>query len=143
MESTILILSLALVAVLVYKFFFRKSKEAREKKSYYLKRFLRNKEQSLRHINEVEALIGQNDGWNKKAFPDKEITFSEYLNALKSKYANEYSDSSYQILKKNKLTNAQKQEYTRKLIEQSEDLYLMEVDLGILNKTWKKSVSYI
>ena len=141
MEPTILILSLALVVVLVYAFFFRKSKEAREKKSYYLKRFLRNKEQSLRHINEVEVLVRQNNGWNKKAFPDKEIIFSEYLNTLKSKYENDYSDISYQILKKNKLTNAQKQEYTRKLIEQSEDLYLMEVDLGILNKTWKKPVS--
>lgn len=141
MESITLITSLALAIVLVYVFFFRKTKEVRDKKSYYLKRFLRNKEQSLKYINEIKALVEQNDGWNKKAFLDKETTFSEYLEVLNTKYESDYSESSYQILKRNKLTNAQKQEYTRKLIEQSEDLYLMEIDLGILNKTWNKSVS--
>jgi|GEM_PF-4573116 len=141
MESITLALSFVLVVVLVYVFFFRKSKEDRDKKSYYLKRFLRNKEQSIRHINEVEALARQNDGLHKKAFPGKEVTFSEYLETLRFKYESDYSDSSYHILKKNKLSHSQKQEYTKKLIEQSEDLYLMEVDLGILNKTWKKSVS--
>lgn len=47
----------------------------------------------------------------------------------------DYSESSYQVLKINKLNNSQKQEFARKLIGQSEDLYLMEIDLGILNKT--------
>jgi len=141
MESITLALSFVLVIVLVYLLFFRKSKEKRDKKSYYLKRFLRNKEQSIRHINEVEALAHQNDGQHKKAFPDREMTFSEYLEGLRSKYQSDYSDNYYNILKRNKLSHSQKQEYTKKLIEQSEDLYLMEVDLAMLNKTWKKSVS--
>lgn len=141
MEPILLALSFALVVVVVYVFFFRKSKESRSKKSYYLKRFTRNKEQSIRHINEVEALALLNDVHYKKAFLDREVTFSEYLEKLKYKHENDYSERSYKILKRNKLSQSQKQEYTKKLIEQSEDLYLMEVDLGILNKTWKKSVS--
>ena len=140
MESVILVGSLLLVVFLVYVFFFKKNGEI-EKKSYYLKRFLRNKEQSLRHIKEVESLVVLNDVWSSKAFPNKELIFSEYLDRLKTKYEKDYSDSSYKILKRNKLSHSQKQEYTKQLMEQSEDLYLMEVDLGILNKTWKKSVS--
>lgn len=141
MEPILLALIFALVVVIVYVFFFRKSKKSRDKKSYYLKRFTRNKEQSIRHIREVEALADLNDGRYKKAFPDREVTFSEYLEKLKFKHENDYSESSYKVLKRNKLNQSQKQEYTKKLIEQSEDLYLMEVDLGILNKAWDKSVS--
>lgn len=141
MEPILLALSFALVVTIVYVFFFRKSKKSRDKKSYYLKRFTRNKEQSIKHINEVEALAHLNDGRYKQAFPDREMTFSEYLEKLKFKHENDYSESSYKILKRNKLSQSQKQEYTKKLIEQSEDLYLMEVDLGILNRTWNKSVS--
>lgn len=138
MESTILVIGFVFVVLLVYVLFFQKSKETKDKKSYYLKRFIRNKEQSFKHINEVEALASQNNSWNIKAFPDREETFSEYLEKLKTKFSDDYSDSSQQILKKNKLSYSQKQEHTKKLIEQSEDLYLMEVDLGVLNKTWKK-----
>lgn len=140
MESVILLGSLLLVIFLVYSFFFRNNGKT-EKRSYYLKRFLRNKEQSLRHIKEVESLAVQQNIMNSSAFPDKEVTFSEYLDRLKSKYESDYSDSSYKILKRNKLSHSQKQEYTKQLMEQSEDLYLMEVDLGILNRTWKKEVS--
>lgn len=140
MEPFVIILSLILVAFLVYMFFFRNNKKSIEK-SYYLKRFLRNKEHFIRHINQVQALSRQNEGQDKKAFPDKEVTFAEYLYALNSKYESDYSDSTYHILKKNRLSNSQKQEYSKKLIEQSEDLYLMEVELGILNKAWRKEVS--
>ncbi|MDR6967167.1 hypothetical protein J2X31_001174 [Flavobacterium arsenatis] len=139
MESIIFVGSLLLISFLVYLFFFRNNKEL-DKKSYYLKRFLRNKEQSLKHINQVEALVVENNG-SKQAFPDKDMTFFEYLESLKSKYENDYSEITHQILRKNRLSHAQKQEYTKKLLQQSEDLYLMEVDLGILKKTWKNSVS--
>lgn len=141
MESIVLVVSLLLVVFFVYIFFFQNNKQPIEKKSYYLRRFLRNKEQSLKYIDDVEQLVIQNDGWDKKAFPDKEMTFLEYLETLKHKCENEYSKSFYRILKRNKLSRFQKQEYTKKLIEQSEDLYLMEVDLGILNKIWKKATS--
>ncbi|MFY0483555.1 hypothetical protein ACI6PS_13235 [Flavobacterium sp. PLA-1-15] len=141
MELLLLTLISALVVIIVYVFFFRKSKEKRNKKSYYLKRFNRNKEQSIRHIKEVEALVLLNDAEDKKAFSDRDITFSEYLEKLRLKHENDYSESSYKILKRNKLSQSQKQEYTKKLIEQSEDLYLMEVDLNVLNKTWNKLVS--
>ena len=141
MESITLAIILLLVIVLVYIFFFRKSKEAREKKSYYLKRFLRNKEQSLKHIHQVEALAIENNCWDKKAFTDKDVTFRDYLELLKNKYDKDYSEISYQVLKRNKLTQSQKQEYTKKLIEQSEDLYLMEVDLATLNKNSRTTVT--
>lgn len=138
MESIALFIGLVLIVVLVYVFFFRKTKNTKDKNSYYLKRFLRNREQSLKHINQVEVLAEENKAWDKRAFSDRDLTFSQYLEALKSKYSEDYSANSYKILNKNKLNYAQKQEYTKKLIEQSEELYLMEVDLGILNKLWKK-----
>ncbi|RZK10839.1 MAG: hypothetical protein EOO46_09080 [Flavobacterium sp.] len=141
MEPIFLAFIFALVFIIVYVFFFRKSKEWRDKKSYYLKRFSRNKEQSIRHINEVEALAILNNAGHKKAFSDREVTFSEYLEKLRLKHENDYSESSYKVLMRNKLSQSQKQEYTKKLIEQSEDLYLMEVDLNVLSKTWNKLVS--
>lgn len=142
MESIVLVLSIVLVVAFAYVLFFGNKKE-KGKKSYYLKRFLRNKEQSLRYINEVEALMERCAGSNLKAFPDREITFSEYLKGLKNNHGNDFSDSTYKILKRNRLNHFQKQDYTKKFIEQSENLYLMEVDLGILNKTWKKSASLV
>lgn len=141
MDSTTLILSLVFIAIAVYVIFFQKNKETRERKNYYLKRFIRNREQALKHINEVEALVKLNDAWDKKAFPNREILFSEYVEELKAKYENDYSKASYQILKKNNLSYSQKQEYTKALIIQSEDLYLMEVDLGMIKKSLEKVAS--
>ena len=141
MESFIFIFSSATFIGLVYVLFFKKDKQKRERKSYYLKRFLRNSEQSMIYIYEVEAIAGLNNSWEKFPFEDREITFTEYIELLKANYEKDYSQSMYKVLKKNKLTNAQKQEYARKLIEHSEELYLMEVDLGILNRSWTRSVS--
>lgn len=138
MESVMVVGGLILVAFVVYLFFFRNNKLS-DRKSYYLRRFLRNKQQSLKHISQVEALMSENN-ISKQAFPEKTITFFEYLNSLKAKHLNDYSEITHQVLRRNKLSHAQKKEYTKKLLEQSEDLYLMQVDLGILNKTWKKEV---
>lgn len=137
METIVVILGIVLIVLIIFNSFSKRKKEIREKKSYYLKRFLRNREQALAHIGAVELIIQENDVLNEKAFPNKEITFSEYLKALKQDFNSDYSESSYQTLKRNKLSTAEKQEYTKKLIDQSEDLYLMEVDMGILNKIWK------
>lgn len=139
MKSDLLIVGLLLILVLVYFFFFKKEKRNKDKRSYYLKRFLRNKEQSLKFISEVETLANQNNAWEKEAFPDSAITFADYLKNLKSKYEQEYSRATYKALKRNRLSYAQKQEYTKRLIDQSEDLYLMEVDLNVLTRAWEKS----
>lgn len=137
MDSTVLIIITLLIVLCVFVFFSKdKKNEQKNKKSYYLRRFIRNRESSLSYINQVEAIMKENDGWNKQAFADKNLTFSEYLKILKDKHNQEYSESIYKILKKDKLSFSQKQEFTKKLVEQSEDLYLMEVELGFLNKNW-------
>lgn len=97
------------------------------KKSYYLRRFLRNKLQMEKYIEELNQIINKhNCGAN---YFIEGITLNEYLLNLKEEYIKSYTDFNLKILKKPNLKDKHKKFYAKMLIKQSEKLYFIETEI--------------
>lgn len=97
------------------------------KKSYYLRRFLRNKLQMEKYIEELDQII-KTHNCGSNYFIDG-ISLDEYLLNLKEEYKKSYADFNLKILKKPNLKDKHKKFYAKMLIKQSEKLYFIETEI--------------
>ncbi len=126
MDFTIIAIIVLLVIISYFLFFHNKISRKEVRNGYYLKRYLKNKEQVLHYYAKLENLINQHQFQDKLVFDDNEITFSEYLISIETFLKEEYAADILNKLKRTKLTTVEKQEFSKKLLNQSEKLYMLE-----------------
>lgn len=103
-------------------------------KSYYLRRFLRNKLQMEKYIEELNRIITTH-----KCGPDflaEGITLDQYLSNLQQEYKKSYADFNLKILKKPNLKDKHKKFYAKMLIKQSEKLYFIETEISKISEIY-------
>ncbi len=117
-------------------FYFRKSNPVNgTEKNYYYNRFLKNKIQLERLMEQLRQLIS-----DYKCGGDivhNGVTLQAYLTSVNQEYETNYANSILKTLKRNKLKNKEKRYYGQILINQSEKLYNVETELNALHAKYK------
>lgn len=137
MELLLFILAVVL-GLIIYFYVQNRKKSKKLQYNYYYKRFLRNKFQTEKNIQEFEKIMKLYDNSNVFLIENHSLTLEEYYVQLKKEFYNDYSDTILKLLKKNKLKNNDKKKYAKILIAQSEKLYNTEVDIAYFNEKLKE-----
>ncbi len=101
-------------------------------------KFRNNRQKSLSFYEHVEAYAAEYNTWGYNAFADTDVTFSEFIDALKEKHSIEYSDAEEARIKKGKLTRAQIDDFTERMAYQEEFITAMESTLQYKNNGFVK-----
>lgn len=141
MELPLFILAVVL-GLIIYFYVQNRKKSKKLQYNYYYKRFLRNKFQTEKNIQEFEKILKLYNNSNVFLIENHSMTLEEYYVQLKKEFYNDYSDAILKLLKKNKLKNKDKKKYAKILIAQSEKLYNTEVDIAYFNEKLKE-INYI
>lgn len=134
MAVIIFIVVFFLLILIIYLLFKKNVSENKIIKSYYHRRFLRNKLQMERYLDELNLLITTNNCGD--IMYNNEITLNQYLINLKTEYKKNYVDFNLKALKRNNLKEKHKKFYSKMLIKQSEKLYFVESELLKLNEIY-------
>ena len=137
MELLFFVLAVVL-GLIIYFYVQNRKKSKRLQYNYYYKRFLRNKFQTEKNIQEFEKILKLYNNSNVFLIENHSMTLEEYYVQLKKEFYNDYSDAILKLLKKNKLKNKDKKKYAKILIAQSEKLYNTEVDIAYFNEKLKE-----
>lgn len=100
---------------------------------HMLSKFEKNMKRELQLQAEFENLINTYQAWSHNAFPDTDVTYSEYIALLKEKSSIEYSDSEFEKLK-SKLKRKQVRDYIEKIKNQEEAVIALQADLDCQKK---------
>lgn len=93
----------------------------------------KNKMRELQLQEEFENLVATYGAWSHNAFPDSDVTYSEYIALLKEKSSIEYSDTEFEKLK-TKLKRNQVWDYIEKIRNQEESVIALQADLDYQKK---------
>ena len=93
----------------------------------------KNKMRELQLQEEFENLVATYGAWSHNAFPDSDVTYSEYIALLKEKSSIEYSDTEFQKLK-TKLKRNQVWDYIERIRNQEESVIALQADLDYQKK---------
>jgi hypothetical protein len=119
MDSQIVLLCFALIS-----FFFildkRLSPLGRLDKEHIIADLEKNKKRDLAFLKQLESLVASNNAWSLNAFSIGDITFEEYIDALREKFAAEYSASELEKVKSAKLSSKHFQEYRERIVIQND-----------------------
>ena len=119
MDSQIVLLCFALIS-----FFFildkRLSPLGRLDKEHIIADLEKNKKRDLAFLKQLESLVESNNAWSLNAFSIGDITFEEYIDALREKFAAEYSASELEKVKSAKLSSKHFQEYRERIVIQND-----------------------
>lgn len=119
----------------IYFFYYGANRKTENERNYYYKRFMRNKLQLQRFIEQVQTLLGTYSCGNDLIYDG--LTIKMYLQNLEEEYSSSYSNSLMKILKKNNLKHKDKKHYAKILVRQSEKLYHVEMDLIALQTKYE------
>jgi hypothetical protein len=97
-----------------------------------------NKNRDLKLLEEIEEMIIDNQAWSLNAFPDSDVTYEEYIDALKEKYSIEYSDAEFKRLKSGSLSRRSIKEYIYKIKNQEEAITAFQMDLEYQKSTLQR-----
>ena len=140
MELMIFILSV-IIGFTGYVFFQRRMPLEDSGRDYYYKRFTRNKEQLKKYIADLEKIINNSPESKLVLGVDVEIKVVDYLKNIKEYFEKEFPEKDLKRIKRKKLTYKEKNIFTKKLNEQSEKLYKIEMEINsIIQKD--KNVNY-
>lgn len=135
MDLQILFFGFALI-VLFYLIDFKVISPSRLRKRDIIDKLEKNRARDLAFLQEIETVITENDAWTLNALPGQDITFEEYIGAIKEKYAIEYAAAEFDRLKLTQLDARQLLDYIDKINSQDDaiELYRMDFDtrLGAL-----------
>lgn len=98
-----------------------------------LMRLERNKEKDMELQAEFVALVHAYEAWSHKAFPQTDVTYTEYINLLKEKSSIEYSDAEFEKLK-SRLERHQISDYIEKVKNQEEAVVALQADIASQKK---------
>ncbi|MDD3005157.1 hypothetical protein [Flavobacterium sp.] len=129
MELEIFIM-IVIFGLIAYTYFQRRPPLQDTGRDYYYKRFMRNKEQLNKYITDLENI--------NNAFPDAKLivasdvdkSVQDYLKEMKDYLETEFPEKKLKTIKKKKLTYKEKNIFTKKLCDQSEKLFKIEVDIA-------------
>jgi transketolase len=102
-------------------------------RKHILGKLEKNKKREMQLQAEFENLVASYGAWSHNAFPDSDVTYSEYIELLKEKSNIEYSDSEFKKLK-SKLKRKQVREYIEKIKNQEEAVIALQADLDCQKK---------
>lgn len=105
-------------------------------RKHILGKLEKNKKRELQLHAEFENLIASYGAWSQNAFPDSDVTYSEYIELLKEKSNIEYSDSEFKKLR-SKLKRKQVRDYVEKIKNQEEAVIALQADLDCQKKNLK------
>lgn len=129
MELMIFILSV-IIGLTGYVFFKRRKQLQDSGRDYYYKRFTRNKEQLKKYIADLEKIINNSPESKLVLGVDVEIKVVDYLKSIKEYFEKEFPEKDLKRIKRKKLTYKEKNIFTKKLNEQSEKLYKIEMEIN-------------
>lgn len=129
MELMIFILSV-IIGLTGYVYFQRRTPLQDSGRDYYYKRFTRNKEQLKKYIADLEKIINNSPESKLVLGVDVEIKVVDYLKSIKEYFEKEFPEKDLKRIKRKKLTYKEKNIFTKKLNEQSEKLYKIEMEIN-------------
>ena len=129
MELMIFILSV-IIGLTGYVFFQKRKQLEDSGRDYYYKRFTRNKEQLKKYIADLEKIINNSPESKLVLGVDVEIKVVDYLKNIKEYFEKEFPEKDLKRIKRKKLTYKEKNIFTKKLNEQSEKLYKIEMEIN-------------
>lgn len=127
MDLQILFFGFALI-VLFYLIDAKVISPSRLRKSDIIDRLERNRVRDLAFLQEIETVISENDAWTLNALPEQDITFEEYIGAIREKYAIEYDTAEFDRLKLANLNTRQLCDYMEKMNNQDDGIKLYRTD---------------
>ncbi len=136
MELVIFIIAVFL-GLFIYFYIQRKKATKLSESNYYYKRFLRNKLQTEKNICELQMIIEMSSNDDEKQDNEGIKNIKTYLEQLQNEYNKEYSLSILKKLKRNNLNFKEKKRFAKILINQSEKLYNVEVEIALFNQKSK------
>lgn len=93
----------------------------------------KNKQKELQLESEFENLIASYKAWSYNAFPESDITYSEYIALLKEKSSIEYSDAEFEKIKSG-LKRDEVSDFMEKIKNQEEAVIALQANLDWLKK---------
>lgn len=127
MDLQILFFGFALI-VLFYLIDSKVISPSRLRKSDIIDRLERNRVRDMAFLQEIETVISENDAWTLNALPEQDITFEEYIGAIREKYAIEYDTAEFDRLKLANLNTRQLCDYMEKMNNQDDGIKLYRTD---------------
>lgn len=139
----LLIFFIAVVLGFVIYFYSQKLESLKNKeRAYYYKRFLRNKLQTEKNILQLDEIMKNANGNFFLLTSKGTIDLRNYRLQLQNDYRDDYSDKVLKKIKNNNLKRKDRKRHAKMLINQSEKLYNIEVDIAQFQQLQKK-VNYI
>jgi len=139
----LLIFSVLIFAGLASFFYLQnRKKQALSGNNYYYNRFMRNKLQTKRNINELEQIILLFPAAEKLFVNDEKKSLQLYIVQLQNEFDADFPDIVMKKLRRNNLKFEDKKKFAKLLVKQSERLYHMEVGIANFNKK-QNDLNYI
>lgn len=106
-------------------------------RKHILDRLKRNKQKELQLQTEFEHLVNTYNAWSFNAFPDSDVTYSEYIELLKEKSNIEYSDAEFEKLNSS-LKRQQLFDYLEKIKNQEESVMALQANIACQKKNLQR-----
>ncbi len=138
MDFMLMVTTAFLMVSLYYLSNFYEDAYLRSSRKAAVLKFRENRGKSLLFYKGVETYVAENNAWAYNAFADTDVTFSEFIEALKEKHSIEYSDMEEYKLAKNRMTRTQMDDYMERMEYQQEFITAMEATLQYKNISFVK-----
>lgn len=122
----------------LFSYLHDKKKQASSRNNYYYQRFMRNKLQTKRYINELKQIILAFSSAEKVFVKDEIKSLQLFIDELENDFDAYFPDTVMKKLKRNNLNFKDKKQFDKVLVKQSEHIYYMEVGIENYNKMHKE-----